>query len=84
MSKSMAGKPDKKTTANRVNARDSLAILHDAGVRPTVTKTKGTGSTNYDDERRRLEQQLKIEESQPAIQTVSEFLSLVRLAHSRA
>ena len=63
MGKSMASKPDKKTTVDRVNARDSLAILHD-GARPTVTKTKGTGSTDYDDKRWRLEQQLTIEESQ--------------------
>ena len=59
----MAGKPDEKTIAGSVNARDGLAILHD-GARPTVTKTKGTGSTDYDDERQRLEQQLTIEESQ--------------------
>lgn len=60
----MAGKPDEKTTADRVNARDGLAILQDASTRPTVTKTKGTGSTNYDDERQLVEQQLTIEESQ--------------------
>ena len=64
MSESMAGKPDEKTTADRVNARDGLAILQDASTRPTVTKTKGTGSTNYDDERQRLEQQLATEDSQ--------------------
>jgi len=63
MSETMAGKPDEKTIAGSVNTRDGRAILHD-GARPTVTKTKGTGSTDYDDERQRLEQQLTIEESQ--------------------
>ena len=60
----MAGKPEETTAAGGTDATDGLGPQRDAGIRPTVTKTKGTESTDYDDERRRLEQQLTIEESQ--------------------
>ncbi len=60
----MAGKTKEANASVRTDALDDSSSSPDAGIRPTVTKTKGTGLTDYDDERRRLEQQLTIEESQ--------------------
>jgi len=60
----MAGKPEETTAAGGTDATDGLGPQRDAGIRPTVTKTRGTGAVAFEDERQRLEQQLTIEESQ--------------------
>jgi len=60
----MAGKTKDANAGVRTDAVDGSSSSPDAGACPTVTKTKGTGSTCCNDERQRLEQQLTIEESQ--------------------
>jgi superfamily II DNA or RNA helicase len=64
MSDSMAGKTKEANAGVRTDAVDDISSSPEAGAGPTVTKAKAIGSSGYDDERRRLERQLTVEESQ--------------------